>query len=128
MCNLNLPDIYATYIKYLQNDAQLSQMSSSCPELSASLVGLIYTVKQFLLNMGTKRSSSSFLNQLVKPYFTPNRVIEQGYPQVPLSLEFLNLFVKYAAADIPQIMLKSPAIADAISGELINYLKYLDKL
>lgn len=82
----------------------------------------------FLLGLGTDRLLAAFLHQLVKPFFTPNRVIEQGYPQVPLSLEFLNMFIKNSPANIPQIMLNSPVVADTISGELVNYLKYLDKL
>jgi len=92
------------------------------------LSGLIYTVKLFLLCLGTDRLKSAFLNQTVLPYFTPARVIQQGYKQVPISLEFLNMFIKHAPLEIAQIMLVSPVVADSISGELINYLKYLDKL
>ncbi|XP_028894654.2 uncharacterized protein LOC105221055 isoform X1 [Zeugodacus cucurbitae] len=133
MCNLQLADIYSNYINSYVQPAYLEQQQlpfgNNSPVIDETqLVGLIYTVKMFLLGLGTDRLLAAFLNQLVKPFFTPNRVIEQGYPQVPLSLEFLNMFIKYSPADIPQIMLNSPVVADAISGELVNYLKYLDKL
>ncbi|XP_067646998.1 uncharacterized protein [Eurosta solidaginis] len=140
MCNLQLADIYTNYISaYVQpayNGEHLQQQqlpfgNCSNPTTTSDdmqLIGLIYTVKMFLLGLGTDRQLASFLNQLVKPFFTPNRVVEQGYSQVPLSLEFLNMFIKFSQSDIPQIMLNSPVVADAISGELVNYLKYLDKL
>ncbi|XP_034102702.1 uncharacterized protein LOC117567068 [Drosophila albomicans] len=120
MCQLQLVEIFNNYITQFEDnktDVETSQ-----------LVGLIYTVKLFLLGLGTDRRKSSFLHQTVPPYFTPARVIQQGYKQVPLSLEFLNMFIKHAPADIPHIMLGSPVVADAMSGELINYLKYLDTL
>ncbi|XP_036326570.1 uncharacterized protein LOC118739392 [Rhagoletis pomonella] len=135
MCNLQLTDIYSNYINCYVQPACVEQQQLPFGNCSDSpltdetqLVGLIYTVKMFLLGLGTDRLLAAFLNQLVKPFFTPDRVIEQGYPQVPLSLEFLNMFIKYSPSDIPQIMLNSPVVADAISGELVNYLKYLDKL
>ncbi|XP_053954124.1 uncharacterized protein LOC128860558 [Anastrepha ludens] len=135
MCNLQLADIYSNYINcYVQpacgEQQQLPFVNcSNSPVIDEmQLVGLIYTVKMFLLGLGTDRLLAAFLNQLVKPFFTPNRVIDQGFLQVPLSLEFLNMFIKYSPSDIPQIMLNSPVVADAISGELVNYLKYLDKL
>ncbi|XP_017072458.2 uncharacterized protein LOC108108794 [Drosophila eugracilis] len=119
MCQLHLVDIFNHYIENFMDGE-----SEEIPELA----GLIYTVKLFLLSLGTDRSKSAFLNQTVRPYFTPARVIHQGYKQVPLSLEFLNMFIKHAPADIPQIMLVSPVVGDSMSGELINYLKYLNKL
>ncbi|XP_030571449.1 uncharacterized protein LOC115770348 [Drosophila novamexicana] len=120
MCQLQLVDIYNNYIQEFMDSEQVVE--------TAQLAGLIYTVKLFLLGLGTDRLRSSFLHQTVSPYFTPARVLQQGYKQVPLSLEFLNMFIKHAPADIPQIMLSSPVVADAMSGELINYLKYLTTL
>ncbi|EDW95497.1 uncharacterized protein Dyak_GE22594, isoform C [Drosophila yakuba] len=120
MCQLHLVDIFNNYVQNFMD----SEGSVNPPELS----GLIYTVKLFLLSLGTDRLKSAFLNQTVRPYFTPARVMQQGYKQVSLSLEFLNMFIKHAPLEIPQIMLVSPVVADSISGELVNYLKYLDKL
>ncbi|KAM8708237.1 hypothetical protein ACLKA7_015241 [Drosophila subpalustris] len=120
MCQLQLVDIFNNYIAQLEDSKEEGE--------TAQLVGLIYTVKLFLLGLGTDRQKSSFLHQTVTPYFTPARVLQQGYRQVPISLEFLNMFVKHAPSDIPQIMLGSPVVADAMSGELINYLKYLPTL
>ncbi|XP_030382199.1 uncharacterized protein LOC115629781 [Scaptodrosophila lebanonensis] len=120
MCHLQLVDIYNNYITECMGTEQ--------PLEASQLVGLIYTVKGFLLSLGTDRLKSSYLHQTVNPYFTPARVLQQGYKLVPLSLEFLNMFIKYAPADIPQVMLCSPVVADAMSGELINYLKYLTSL
>ncbi|KAL9903411.1 uncharacterized protein ACN2A1_004263 isoform 1-T2 [Glossina fuscipes fuscipes] len=139
MCNLQLPEIYTNYIQnFLNTDADgdvghPSQHESLTPGDDPSmdseqLAGLIYTVKLFLIDLGTDRLKASFLNQSVKPFFTPSRVIKQGYTQVPLSLEFLNLFIKYSPADIPQVMLDSLVVADSISGEIVNYLKFLDSL
>jgi len=120
MCQLQLVDIFNNYIAQFEDSKEEVE--------TAQLVGLIYTVKLFLLGLGTERQKSSFLHQTVTPYFTPARVLQQGYRQVPLSLEFLNMFVKHAPSDIPQIMLGSPVVADSMSGELINYLKYLTSL
>lgn len=120
MCQLQLVDIFNNYIAQFEDSEEDVE--------TAQLVGLIYTVKLFLLGLGTDRQKSSFLHQTVIPHFTPARILQQGYRQVPLSLEFLNMFVKYAPSDIPQIMLGSPVVADSMSGELINYLKYLPKL
>ncbi|XP_017049192.1 LOW QUALITY PROTEIN: uncharacterized protein LOC108093580 [Drosophila ficusphila] len=120
MCQLHLVDIFNNYIENFMNGGESAD--------TTELAGLIYTVKLFLLSLGTDRLKSAFLNQTVRPYFTPARVIQQGYKQVPLSLEFLNMFIKHSPVDIPQIMLISPVVADSMSGELINYLKYLDKL
>uniref|UniRef100_A0A1A9WE22 BLOC-2 complex member HPS3 C-terminal domain-containing protein n=1 Tax=Glossina brevipalpis TaxID=37001 RepID=A0A1A9WE22_9MUSC len=140
MCNLQLPEIYTNYIKnFLNKDTELTdddnypQRDPITPGDDPSigneqLAGLIYTVKLFLIDLGTDRLKASFLNQSVKPFFTPSRVIKQGYTQVPLSLEFLNLFIKYSPMDIPQVMLDSLVVADSISGEIINYLKFLDSL
>ncbi|KAH8270395.1 hypothetical protein KR018_009660 [Drosophila ironensis] len=119
MCQLQLVDIYNNYVQQFMDNADAADGSQ--------LAGLIYTVKLFLLSLGTDRRRSAFLNQTVRPCFTPARVIQQGYSQVPLSLEFLNMFIKHAPAEIPQIMLSSPVVADSMSGELINYLKYLNK-
>jgi len=120
MCQLHLVDIFNNYIdNFMDSDESVD---------SCDLAGLIYTVKLFLLSLGTDRLKSAFLNQTVRPFFTPARVVQQGYKQVPLSLEFLNMFIKHAPVDIPQIMLISPVVADSMSGELINYLKYLNKL
>ncbi|KAH8239681.1 hypothetical protein KR032_006726 [Drosophila birchii] len=121
MCQLQLVDIFNHYVEQGMDTGE-SVLDTS------QLAGLIYTVKLFLLGLGTDRLRSAFLNQTVRPCFTPARVIQQGYKQVPLSLEFLNMFIKHAPADIPQIMLASPVVADTMSGELINYLKYLNKL
>ncbi|XP_017023088.1 uncharacterized protein [Drosophila kikkawai] len=121
MCQLQLVDIFNHYVEQFLDSGE-SVLDT------AQLAGLIYTVKLFLLGLGTDRLRSAFLNQTVRPCFTPARVIQQGYKQVPLSLEFLNMFIKHAPADIPQIMLGSPVVADTMSGELINYLKYLNKL
>lgn len=120
MCQLQLVDIFNNYVEQFVDSGESVDTSQ--------LAGLIYTVKLFLLSLGTDRLKSAFLNQTVRPYFTPARVIQQGYKQVPLSLEFLNMFIKHAPADIPQVMLSSPVVADTMSGELINYLKYLNKL
>ncbi|EDV97913.1 uncharacterized protein LOC6557865 [Drosophila grimshawi] len=117
MCQLQLVDIYNNYIREFENSEQLVETSQ--------LVGLIYAVKLFLLGLGTDRLRSSFLHQTVPAYFTPARVLQQGYKQVPLSLEFLNMFINHAPGDLAHIMLSSPVVADAMSGELINYLKYL---
>ncbi|KAH8294126.1 hypothetical protein KR054_008662 [Drosophila jambulina] len=121
MCQLQLVDIFNHYVEQFMDSGE-NVLDT------AQLAGLIYTVKLFLLGLGTDRHRSAFLNQTVRPCFTPARVIQQGYKQVPLSLEFLNMFIKHSPADIPQIMLGSPVVADAMSGELINYLKYLNKL
>ncbi|KAI8037787.1 hypothetical protein M5D96_009288 [Drosophila gunungcola] len=120
MCQLHLVDIFNNYIENFMDSDETME--------TTELAGLIYTVKLFLLSLGTDRLKSAFLNQTVRPYFTPARVIQQGYKQVPLSLEFLNMFIKHAPAEIPKIMLISPVVADSMSGELINYLKYLNKL
>uniref|UniRef100_A0A1A9UJI9 Uncharacterized protein n=1 Tax=Glossina austeni TaxID=7395 RepID=A0A1A9UJI9_GLOAU len=141
MCNLQLPEIYTNYIQnFLNTEAEggddhppqrerESLTPGDDPSMdSDQLAGLIYTVKLFLIDLGTDRLKASFLNQSVKPFFTPSRVIKQGYTQVPLSLEFLNLFIKYSPADIPQVMLDSLVVADSISGEIVNYLKFLDSL
>lgn len=138
MCNLQLPEIYANFINnllYIDEDKEDLEQSPVTPGDDTSemikpqlLAGLIYTVKLFLMSLGTNRLNASFLNQLVKPFFTPSRVVKQGFSQVPLSLEFLNLFIKYSPEDIPQIMLDSPVVADSISGEIINYLKFVDNL
>ncbi|ALC44948.1 CG14562 [Drosophila busckii] len=120
MCQLQLVEIYNNYIAQFMCGDQAAD--------TTQLVGLIYTVKLFLLSLGTDRLKSSFLHQLVAPYFTPPRVLPPGYKQVPLSQEFLNMFIKHAPADIPQIMLSSPVVADAMGIELINYLKYLETL
>ncbi|KAH8379845.1 hypothetical protein KR009_007570 [Drosophila setifemur] len=120
MCQLHLVDVYNHYVEEFVDNGDGAA--------TAQLAGLIYTVKLFLLSLGTDRLRSAFLNQTVRPCFTPARVIQQGYKQVPLSLEFLNMFIKHSPADIPQIMLSSPVVADSMSGELINYLKYLNKL
>uniref|UniRef100_A0A1I8PDM6 BLOC-2 complex member HPS3 C-terminal domain-containing protein n=1 Tax=Stomoxys calcitrans TaxID=35570 RepID=A0A1I8PDM6_STOCA len=138
MCNLQLSEIYANYINnFLYLDEENVEMvhspitpgdDSSATIEPQQLAGLIYTVKLFLMNLGTNRLNASFLNQLVKPFFTPSRVVKQGFTQVPLSLEFLNLFIKYSPGELPHIMLGSPVVADSISGEIINYLKFLDNL
>lgn len=136
MCNLQLSEIYANYISnYLYIDEEKCQDLQKLPTPGddstiepEQLHGLIYTVKLFLMNLGTDRLKASFLNQLVKPFFTPSRVVKQGFTQVSLSLEFLNLFIKYSPEDIPAVMLGSPVVADSISGEIINYLKFLDNL
>ncbi|KAH8274241.1 hypothetical protein KR026_001168 [Drosophila bipectinata] len=120
MCQLQLVDIYNNYFEEI--------VGSGDVEDSSQLAGLIYTVKLFLLSLGTDRSRSAFLHQTVRACFTPGRVIPQGYQQVPISLEFLNMFIEHAPSDIAQIMLSSPVVADSMSGELINYLKYLNKL
>lgn len=120
MCQLQLVDIYNNYIAQIGDSEEIVETSQ--------FVGLIYTVKLFLIGLGTDRLKSSFLHQTVSPYFTPARVVQQGYNQVPLSLEFLNMFIKHAPTDIPQIMLNSPVVADSMSGELINYLKNLTTL
>ncbi|XP_044316672.1 uncharacterized protein LOC108042699 isoform X1 [Drosophila rhopaloa] len=120
MCQLHLVDIFNNYIENFMDIDETVE--------TTELAGLIYTVKLFLLSLGTDRLKSAFLNQTVRPYFTPARVIQQGYKQVPLSLEFLNMFIKHAPVEIPKIMLISPVVADSMSGELINYLKYLNKL
>ncbi|XP_022216939.2 uncharacterized protein LOC111070585 [Drosophila obscura] len=120
MCQIQLVDIYNNYIQqFMDNEEDVE---------TSELAGLIYTVKLFLLSLATDRLRSAFLNQTVRPYFTPVRVLQQGYKQVPISLEFLNMFIKHAPVDIPQIMLCSPVVADTMSGELINYLKYLNAL
>lgn len=138
MCNLSLSEIYGNYINnflYMDEENGEVMISPVTPGDDASstiesqqLAGLIYTVKLFLLSLGTSRLNASFLNQLVKPFFTPSRVVKQGFTHVPLSLEFLNLFIKYSPNDIAQIMLSSPVVTDSISGEIINYLKFLDHL
>lgn len=136
MCNLQLSEIYENYINnflYIDEEKsqQLQEPATPGDDMTIApeqLYGLIYTVKLFLMNLGTDRIKASFLNQLVKPFFTPSRVIKQGFSQVSLSLEFLNLFVKYSAEDIPAVMLGSPVVADSISGEIVNYLKFLDNL
>ncbi|XP_061392534.1 uncharacterized protein LOC133328001 [Musca vetustissima] len=138
MCNLTLSEIYGNYINnflYMDEENGEVMISPVTPGDDSSstiepqqLAGLIYTVKLFLLSLGTSRLNASFLNQLVKPFFTPSRVVKQGFSHVPLSLEFLNLFIKYSPNDIAQIMLSSPVVADSISGEIINYLKFLDHL
>lgn len=120
MCQLQLVDIYNNYITGIGDHEQIVDASQ--------LVGLIYTVKLFLVGLGTDRLKSSFLHQTVPPYFTPGRFLQQGYNQVALSLEFLNMFIKHAPTDIPLIMLSSPVVADSMSGELINYLKHLPTL
>lgn len=120
MCQLQLVDIYNNYIAQIGDSEQIVETSQ--------LVGLIYTVKLFLIGLGTDRLKSSFLHQTIPPFFTPARVVQQVYNQVPLSLEFLNMFIKHAPTDIPQIMLNSPVVADSMSGELINYLKHLTAL
>ncbi|XP_037718102.1 uncharacterized protein LOC119552554 [Drosophila subpulchrella] len=120
MCQLHLVDIFNNYIDNFMDSYESVE--------TCDLAGLIYTVKLFLLSLGTDRLKSAFLNQTVRPFFTPARVIQQGYKQVPLSLELLNMFIKHAPVEIPQIMLISPVVADSMSGELINYLKYLNKL
>ncbi|EDW79040.1 uncharacterized protein Dwil_GK10629 [Drosophila willistoni] len=127
MCQLQLVDIYKNYIDQFMI-YKMEEVEQRDDKESPVLTGLIYTVKLFLLGLGTDRLKSSFLHQTVQPFFTPARVLQQGYKQVPLSLEFLNMFIKHAPGDIPQIMLSSPVVADAMSGELINYLKYLNKL
>ncbi|KAI8122391.1 hypothetical protein CVS40_6838 [Lucilia cuprina] len=136
MCNLQLSEIYENYINnFLYIDEEKGQDLQKLPTPGddttiepEQLHGLIYTVKLFLMNLGTDRLKASFLNQLVKPFFTPSRVVKQGFTQVSLSLEFLNLFIKYSPEDIPPVMLGSPVVADSISGEIINYLKFLDNL
>lgn len=136
MCNLQLSEIYENYINnFLYIDEEKYQDIEKLPTPGDAatieperLYGLIYTVKLFLMNLGTDRLKASFLNQLVKPFFTPSRVVKQGFTQVSLSLEFLNLFIKYSPEDIPPVMLGSPVVADSISGEIINYLKFLDNL
>lgn len=120
MCQLQLVDIYNNYITVIGDHEQIVDASQ--------LVGLIYTVKLFLVGLGTDRLKSSFLHQTVPPYFTPARFLHQGHNQVALSLEFLNMFIKHAPTDIPLIMLSSPVVADSMSGELINYLKHLPTL
>ncbi|KAM7355239.1 uncharacterized protein ACRADG_001377 isoform 1-T4 [Cochliomyia hominivorax] len=136
MCNLQLSEIYENYINnYLYIDEEKYEDVQKLPTPGddstiepEQLHGLIYTVKLFLIYLGTDRLKASFLNQLVKPFFTPSRVVKQGFSQVSLSLEFLNLFIKYSPEDIPSVMLGSPVVADSISGEIINYLKFLDNL
>lgn len=136
MCNLQLSEIYENYVNnfpYVDEEKSQDSQKLPTPESDSSAIannlhGLIYTVKLFLMNLGMDRLKASFLNQLVKPFFTPSRVIKQGFTQVSLSLEFLNLFIKYSPEYIPQIMLESPVVADTISGEIINYLKFLDTL
>ncbi|XP_037937248.1 uncharacterized protein LOC119670885 [Teleopsis dalmanni] len=132
MCNLQLTEIYANYINnFGLENSDSDKVHSAIENASANqdqFIGLLYTVKLFLLSLGTDRLNAAFLNQLVKPYFSTQKLAEKGYSQVPLSLEFLNMFIKYSQNDIPQIMLRSPVVADAISGELINYLKYINNL
>ncbi|XP_075159847.1 uncharacterized protein LOC142232991 [Haematobia irritans] len=138
MCNQLLSEIYANYINnflYLEEEngevvsAPLTPGDDSSAIIEPQhLAGLIYTVKLFLMDLGSNRLNASFLNQQVKPFFTPSRVVKQGFTQVPLSLEFLNLFIKYSPQEISHIMLSSPVVADSISGEIINYLKFLDNL
>lgn len=138
MCNLQLSEIYENYINnflYMDEEDKFGSDIQETPTPgdddsieAQQLFGLIYTVKLFLMQLGTDRLKALFLNQLVKPFFTPSRVVKQGFTQVPLSLEFLNLFIKYSPEDIPQVMLGSPVVADSISGEIINYLKFLDTL
>lgn len=136
ICNLQISEIYKNYIMNFsytdENKSQDLQMppisDNETSRIADNLHGLIYTVKLFLMNLGMDRLKASFLNQLVKPFFTPGRVINKGFTQVSLSLEFLNLFIKYSPEYISQVMLESPVVADTISGEIINYLKFFDNL
>lgn len=133
MCNLQLPEIYSHFITNFlttKEDEYKTTESHGFQGDAEHLIGLIYTVKLYLINLGTDRQKASFLHQLVKPFFTRNKTNDPSLPRsqhVPLALEFLNMFILCSPADIPQIMLNSPIVADIVSAELIAYLSLLEK-
>lgn len=126
MCNISLLDIYLYYVKSIEENLNSCPNNEKLPTGTTSShmkhYGFIYTIKVFLLSLKTYSLNTLCLSQLVKPYFTMNTDIAQENNSVSLALEILYLFIQYSPADIPQVMLDSPYIADAVNINLIKYL------
>lgn len=117
MCNMQLCDIYSNFIE----DHKASSESDS-QSVDQMFVGLLYTVKLFLLSIGVDRNKASNLYNEVKSYFG-NRNGE-----ISLALEFFDMFIKYSPSEISTIMLNSPVVSDIISIEIQAYLRSKNEL
>ncbi|XP_055911896.1 uncharacterized protein LOC129945939 [Eupeodes corollae] len=116
MCNVLPADIYTNFIDELKAHKDMGSQSEQV------FVGLIYTVKLFLLSLGVDRSKASYLYQGVTSYFGDRN------KEISLALEFLDMFIKYSPNDIPTVMLGSPVVSDIISAEIQAYLSAKNKL